>query len=868
MKAKHLLLALTAPALIIACTNDELLTDNMGNTLKGDLVNADDLNFVVNRGTNTNTRAIWDQVIEGTNVSYRFFWENEKDADVDAIGLAYVGSATGTEGVTNYKFSVDSLLLKSFIPAAGQPRVTGYYQTAEVLDAIKTVYGDEIVEADLKTSTSAKFKTVNDQIMKGYYVAYYPFNAGFQDPGSIIVKSPKRIDLTKDGITAAADISKANLKEVGESSFAYSKPAKLEPGAQVTYLDMQSLSSLIRLEITNKQVAAINLRTVILRTRGGDLFTVNGTLMNPAADPSASNIKIAEKDGTSATLTVGYPYVKGDESKTAYLGVPTYTTDTDKKDVFFPLLPATFNGGFDVILINENGMACVIEKDFKNSSVTFESGKASLLAVTIETTTKFDQSFVTTAGELNEAIVGAKTLDSANTINLLGDVESSNFNMTDASTGWKKGVTIAASAGSKLILNNPTITLFYGKTAADDATLTINAPVTINGGMIKGNVVLGGESIITGEVSIGEAVGENNFYPGKLTINGTATVKDALLTARYAKGTTIGKNGKLIIAEGAEFINGNWKFDDLGDKQYKSDLFIDGTFEVETGATFYDGGDTEIHNGGKLLINGVATKRNTLNCVGGTIVVNGIWTNELADNAANTLANAGNIKIVTGNLNLNNGGKLYNKASLNCMGTFANNGTFYDYVGSVYGGKPYTSNGIYACYVNSQTRLAEAVSRLNMYAATKYQMIVLQKLEDGASYDLKNIAVADARKLNISNEGDVTINNTNATDKTATINSLTAAEATLTISSDVNMVGATIGGRVVSPIEILKNSKMIFNNNIKVMANGAIANVGTFDLLPAEAGKLPANVFCISTDVTKGKWTNYPIVDETGSFWK
>ena len=316
MNKKLLLMGLVAPALITACTNDDFV-ENMGNTsLNGDMINTSDLNFVVTKGEGVDTKAIWDAV-EGADGQYTYSFKWEK-SNPNSVGLAYVGSATGVSGVTNYKFAVDSLQLadyKSLDKKVGEVTyTTGFYQIGQELSKIQEFYtkadGQALTATDIVTSESAKFKTTNDQIMRGYYVGYYPFDENFQDPGMIPVRTSKRLEIAKPD--AGTTLEAANLEQVGENSFAYTAPTKLEPGSQVTYLNMQQLTSLLRLEISNTSDAELNIRTVILRTKGNDLFTIAGTLKNPSAAPAASNIDVKE---TSSTIAVAYPYEKDLQSR-------------------------------------------------------------------------------------------------------------------------------------------------------------------------------------------------------------------------------------------------------------------------------------------------------------------------------------------------------------------------------------------------------------------------------------------------------------------------------------------------------------------------------------------------------------------------
>lgn len=861
MNKKLLLMGLVAPALITACTNDDFV-ENMGNTsLNGDMINTSDLNFVVTKGEGVDTKAIWDAV-EGADGQYTYSFKWEKSTP-NAVGLAYVGSATGVSGVTNYKFAVDSLQLADYKSKNKKvdevTYTTGFYQIGQTLADIQTFYtkanDTALAEDDIVTSESAKFKTTNDQIMRGYYVGYYPFDEDFQDPGMIPVRTSKRLEIEKpaDGTTLEA----ANLKQVGENSFAYTAPTKLEPGSQVTYLNMQQLTSMLRLQISNTSDAALKIRTVILRTKGNDLFTIAGTLKNPSAAPAASNIDVKE---TSSTIAVAYPYVKGTPASTQLLEI---ANDADR-NVYFPILPGTFNTGLDVILINQEGKACEIEYNFKNATTSFASGRGYNFSVEVTKDTKFDKSFVTSESEFMEAWDAATKSSTSYTINLLGDVVIEDEDLSFEHAG--KDVVVNASAGSKLVVKNSSInlpcTLASGTTTPNGQKLIINATTEFEGLTMYGVVELNGATTFKGGNQVGTTIanGDSKDAWGQLYINDEATiVKDAKINAVNSWGVIVGENATLTVDEGAEYNNLVAKYGGTsGTTVYKSDLIIYGEMIVDGKLT--DKGDTKIESG-KLTINGSATNYNTVNGTDATIVVNGTYTNESSEGTETGKAGAGNIKITTGTLNVGTTGKLYNKASLNCMGTFNNQGTFFDYVGSVYGGVPYDGSGAYACYVNSAQRLTEAYTRLNIYAATKTQKIILQQNGTGSSYVLTD---ERAKKVDFENEGNINISpSTNyATHKIKSL-TVTGESAEVTISANMMISGA----ESVNPITINDKAKIVFNNNIDVRANGEIVNNGTFDLLPAGATNLPATVYCTKADVTKGTWTNFPLVTSSDVFW-
>ena len=860
MNKKLLLMGLVAPALITACTNDDFV-ENMGNaSLNGDMINTSDLNFVVTKGEGADTKAIWDAV-EGADGQYTYSFKWEKSTP-NAVGLAYVGSATGVSGVTNYKFAVDSLQLADYKSlnkkVEGITYTTGFYQIDRQLSEIQEFYtkanDQTLTNADIVTSESAKFKTTNDQIMRGYYVGYYPFDEDFQDPGMIPVRTSKRLEIEKpaDGTT----LEVANLKQVGENSFAYTAPTKLEPGSQVTYLNMQQLTSMLRLEISNTSDAALKTRTVILRTKGNDLFTIAGTLKNPAAAPAASNIDVKE---TSSTIAVAYPYVKDTPASTQLLEI---ANDADG-NVYFPILPGTFNTGLDVILINQEGKACEIEYNFKNATTSFASGRGYKFSVEVTKDTKFDKSFVTSESEFMEAWDAATKSSTSYTINLLGDVVIEDEDLSFEHAG--KDVVVNASAGSKLVVKNSSInlpcTLASGTTTPNGQKLIINATTEFEGLTMYGVVELNGATTFKGVNQVGTTTANSDSKDawGQLYINDEATiVKDAKINAVNSWGVIVGENATFTVDEGAEYNNLVAIYGTTGPTVYKSDLIIYGEMIVDGKLT--DKGDTKIESG-KLTINGSATNYNTVNGTDATIVVNGTYTNESSEGTDTGKAGAGNIKITTGTLSVGTTGKLYNKASLNCMGTFNNQGTFFDYVGSVYGGVPYDGSGAYACYVNSAQRLTEAYTRLNIYAATKTQKIILQENGDGSSYVLTD---ERAKKVDFENEGDINISSSTnyATHKIKSL-TVTGESAVVTIKANMMISGA----ESVNPITINDKAKIEFKNNIDVRANGEIVNNGTFDLLPAGATNLPATVYCTKADVTKGTWTNFPLVTSSDVFW-
>ncbi|MBP3668850.1 MAG: hypothetical protein J6J26_04695 [Bacteroides sp.] len=846
MKRKNLFYVMAASLAFTACADEEFATKTQ--PIDNGMVDVEDIDMVFTKETgDTESRALW---TENANKSLSFNWEKG-----DKIGLVYVGQG-GKVGLTNYEFESDSLQLPSYKAKSGQTRWTGFFQVNENISDVQTAYTDKdgnTLAALPSSSTSAKFATQYDAIMKGYYVTYHPYNTEYKNAGEAIpVTAPKRYNTDANGAAA--------LDSVAKYTFSYSSPAEVKAGKQSTQFNLKNLTSVIRLRIANEANGANDtlVKSVVLRTKGNDMFTIKGSLVDPSAAASASNITVAA-DGQTSTLFADYKagsYLKLKKQQT----VPATGSQGDTLDVYFPILPVMFNeSAVEVIIIKQDNMACVVESNFKAAGQTLPAGSVVNLYAKVTADTKFDQSFVTTSDELQQTINACKAATTATTINLLGDVESTNLQMNDANTGWNKGgVIINGSKGSKLILKGANINLFNGDQNNAAASLTINAPVTIDGGNIAGNVTVD-DATVKGTVNVGSP--SNN---GHLTIAGDATIeKNGKITGTATGTVTIASGATLTVKEGAQYVNAN-------------KLNINGTMTVAAGAEFEDSKNTAVGATGKLAVAGTATiaSGSEMTCAGGTIEVSG------------TLTNEGNIKVASGTLKLT--GKIYNKYSLNCAGTFENSGTFYDYVGSVYGGKPFTSDGIYACYVNSQNRLVEAVARLNLYAADKYQQVLLQPMVSGA-YDFGKIDAAKAAKLNVVNEVNSTATTTKITGEIyiggnytgcVAVNSLTVngysvtvgqtttnVVNTIEIAGNINFAGATIGTTAVAPITIGAQGKLVIPNNLTVKANGAIVNAGTFDLQNAAGTQLPATVYCTEADVTKGTWTNYPIITSSENFW-
>lgn len=589
MKKIHLLLALTAAAGFTACTEQELPTMNESST-KGDKISVADLNFTVGKGFgDVNTRASYGELDK--NGKRYFVWNSA----ADAIGLSYVGE--GTSAVTNYKFNVDSLYNDNLIVPGTKPSVTTWFTTkyqpvgATQLSDIsssdwKASYekydkdGTETTlddDAFVTSSRYAKFKTENDYILKGKYVAYFPAvdKKIFSQAGSIPVVSPPSLSV------ATAD----SLKEAAANVYQFSQRTDLtEAGQQVTKFELSALSSIFKVVVTNKTASAINIKTVIIKAKGDSKFAVEGTLNGI---PAAANKDAFTVTKSTSALTL------------------TYATEVeiaaDKAGYFFmPVLPQTFATGFDIILINEDGKALTLSQNFGSSSYTLPSGQIIPLPVTVAKDATFDDYLATNKATFDDAVTKIKAANADATIKLFNDIEgAADIDLT----GYAHALTIEGD----YTVETGALTLVA------DGTLNVKANVEATGLTNAGTVnidkslTLSGTVGNTGVINVNESsslalIGATTTNTGNIEIRGNVT-NESLFDDKGAVDTEgeFTNSSKVIVRAAGTFDNQkNATFTNGGV------LTCDGAF-TNNGDMTEDGEDAKI-TGTKFTNNGVFYK--------------------------------------------------------------------------------------------------------------------------------------------------------------------------------------------------------------------------------------------------------------------
>lgn len=566
MKNKHLLFMLALPVAFAACSDDELQTLNNNQVVDGEMVATADLTLTASKSFGeAESRANW---VKGED-SYAFHWT----AATDAVGLAYVGE--GTAAVTNYNFVVDSIYDGRLVVQENAAYTTKYQkigETSSVAAAWKNSYKVKIGAADpvsydaashiISSSEYAKFKTGNDYILKGKYVAYFPAVGSnkFAETGNIPVESPASLSFT----TVAE-----NLTLAAANTFQYSQKVDITTaGSQVTHFTLNPLSSVFNIQVTTKLDKTI--KTVIIAAKNGEKFITKASLNGIPATANKDALTNIDATASVAALTL---------SNTS--GVTLDDAATEAVNFYMPVLPAAFTTGFDIIFLDEAGKAYTIEKAFKNGSFTIPSGQMIPMPVEIPANAEFKDYLATDATTFNAAvnsiITAAGTDDVTATIKLFNNITGAgNVNLTATNT-------------IKLTIDGDCTVAVGAVTVPEGATLNID-----NTKLTAGNVINEGTLNINGEL---EATGLTN--EGTANVNAEAVVKGNLVNSSILN---VNAEGELTVAGGATSSNTN-TIDVFGKMNLSGNT-------VSTTTTY-----TSLSNTNKIIVRADAEFNNDAECV-------------------------------------------------------------------------------------------------------------------------------------------------------------------------------------------------------------------------------------------------------------
>lgn len=591
MKTKYILTALALPAIFMACTNDDLLTEKTSvEGVKGELVElGENFTLGLNRDNNdAETRAAW----ENTGKSLKFFWYPTENGAwnanaVDKVGLCWYGTdgdktyaTSNGEVYTNYQFNHFGWKLLGTEYDGSDNTTYALVGTATSAGDVELGSGSGATQADYTLENYSTdnanigkwdgslglFNTENKSIFKGEYIVYTPYQE-IKNIGHI----PASVAAVQQQSNTAAD----SLKNVGAYTVSYGK-ASVEGGVETSGLSMRNLTSIVRISVSNETGDNIKLKKVILLDKQSKGFYTKKYLSATKifANPAATDVyqdALFTGEETIAANSISVNFVSAIDNTADGSAADLTIANGGKATACLVTLPTTI-ADMAVVLVNDAGKAKIVDvKDF-----IIGRGQSPKQAISIKNASEFDTSIVTSESEWNTAI-GANTAK----IVVLGEVPiASAQNLSSISN--KIAVSYIGKE-SGLIFNNTFAMASDSKTLLFDCVTAFNQGITVTAGTLSLN-----NSTIEGTVSVGDSLviaGEATYQNGTMTTTAGAVVSVAgsldVLGASEPKtaGQIQHENGTFVIAANGELTN-------AGTIVNKAQFTNNGT--VNNNASFYN----------------------------------------------------------------------------------------------------------------------------------------------------------------------------------------------------------------------------------------------------------------------------------------
>lgn len=620
MKTKKLFLALTLPMAFAACSNEELLENN-ATPAEGNLVELGEGFALAVQGASDNgvsTRGIWE--VDGKALGWS--WVPQPVAAngnstlgtgttlgviADEIGLCWTGElpdgsgSIGNKVLTNYQFihngwlaeGQEAAIIGDCAPFAlingkeykdvvvgGLTATSSVDQTKNQLEDVANQVTIDNVAKDLQLN-SGIFNTENKAIFGGSYIAYYPYNEGLTDAGSLPAISP----------VAYNDVTVGNVSDahVAKNTFLVGYAQNLIGGKQASELSLKPLSAIISLQLkgTTKVVTKVALWSQ-------DGFVKSVGLNASKIKESGAAAGEALYEGTKETASTIIANLKA-----------PLTLSTTAQNIYLPVLPTTAKALKAIVYANDGTVAVISLGD-----QTFKAGQGAIVAVNMVVADfKKDQIAVD-----NASLVAAAALTPPVSIKVIGDITlTANLTVPDE---------VTITDGKIIVPENITLTLKEG--AVINSTIDVLGQTCCGNSTAAGKMVVEAKAVVTGNVNA--LAGYTKKLAGSLEFNGTASnasVVAATATivssgaidfkgATDIRGTlTLNAGAKAVLSAGIsdvnvkggtvnnngifEVANGNFAMLDAGGntvaaagKNFKNNgTFIDNVGTVVGGATQY-----------------------------------------------------------------------------------------------------------------------------------------------------------------------------------------------------------------------------------------------------------------------------------------
>lgn len=298
MRTKFVLTSFALAAALVGCTEDELTTTNANVESQSGMIELGE-NFMIGAVgvKDATTRTHWElkdgalmnvyspiAVSADGNNQIPITAGGSKLVNAPSIGLCWIGESISDKVYTNYEFFHNGWLGKDETTAVFNPCDAGELKngwlysdlslgvnSAAVVDGAETVTAAWLSSGDI-TSSSIKYingddskgalnladmslntgvyKTKNQTIFGGDYIAYYPYNPNFKDAGTIPANSSVVFtDLYKN---------KPEDFKLAENTFRYTNVVSIVGGDQAKGFGFKNLSGVIRLVLKSKSNSALS----------------------------------------------------------------------------------------------------------------------------------------------------------------------------------------------------------------------------------------------------------------------------------------------------------------------------------------------------------------------------------------------------------------------------------------------------------------------------------------------------------------------------------------------------------------------------------------------------------------------------------
>lgn len=859
MRNRKLISMFLLPAALVACNNDEFISDFNNNDAK-EVVEGLTLNVSLDAGTST--RGAYAGASDG--VFQNFYLEPEYEGSKlllsdnaalhgDMLGLCLTNGGTAITNLPFYiagygstKGETESAKTKIFTFAASSNTLydLGLDATQEEDDAL---HGEVDAESVIATSASAILaKKANEPleadamdvrkgilrtnagVMTGKYVAYYPYDATFVEPAGIPVKELGAIsevaglsDNVADAITDAKFYD--NLFACSSST------VDVAGGTKSGDVSLTPVTGAIVFKICNTASAeskSIKLITVkATENSAATDFALNGTMSLGTTNTFVAGDKTTDMIGVSLKMPA---LVAGSTAaeNAKYIMMPIYSTANKKVAVS--------------VYTTDNKVATIEKNSIPGN------GKAVTYNIDMKDLTFADApQYVYNEKSFKEAAAAEGTLI------MLADITVSS---TDEGLNLSKNLTIQGNHTLTVQKGTNDASISASLTFEEGAKLVLDGAVAVTKPLACGELTLKGAPTFTGAsvtaTTLNIETGANITTLGDATI-GTLNNKGTLATVEVAGKkvavTTLNNEGTVTVNANTELAAGT-----LNNKAVASSAAsvtvtgkLTATTVVNEAATAP--GVTPALLSGKITVTGETSAATVSNA--GTLTWNsakdmnlkvtnsGTFSISEACNFTGTLDNSGTAtfaetKVITGTAGtINNSGDMTVNGSLILTGTTLNiKAGKVNNVGNISGATKITvtEGAEFVKTVSSYNELINALGTSGVPAKFTGVNVALGGITATAAVSTeKKVYLAGSLTLNEAStlNGDVVVTST------AT---LTATKAT-TISAVTVNSGATL----------------TIGENSNITVTGNITNNGTY------AHATGAVVYCAGID-GNGTWTNYP----------